>query len=86
MSDYDSRYADNTDQPFSIPGYANFPRAVARKAKKLFRARDDIRAEEGEDSELAREIDEALASQTAQSHAYWQETLEPKVDDWYTRH
>lgn len=85
MSNYDPRYADDNDEPFSIRGYANFPHAVARKAKKLFRARDDIRAEEGEGSELAQEIDDALAARTAQPHSYWQETLEPKVDDWYDR-
>lgn len=85
MSNYDPRYAQDDEHPFYIPGYGNFPRAVARKAKKLFRARDNIRAAEGKDSALANEIDAALKAEepTARSHRYWQDVLEPKVDDWY---
>lgn len=79
--DYDPRYADDNDEPFYIEGYHNFPREIARLAKKMFRARDDVAAVEGANSPLAKEIDASLSDQ---GYAQWKE-LESRVDDWYKK-
>ncbi len=55
-TNYDPNYADDNDDPFYLERYNNFPHEIVRKAKKLFRPRDDIAAAKGKGSPLVKEI------------------------------